>query len=160
MHSYIFADENGLFCLYEGRNGPTEKALMCSENALMKGHGEDEWRSLHAFFILLSYGLASLPTHSNILHHKPLSAKRFFIKVKDVKLGLLDSNSGMKEQGTRQIHLRILRDSCPKKGVYFTIPLEFLMKLMILCISSLIGTWSSIFCKASCTLKFPWYTRR
>ena len=53
-----------------------------------------------------------------------------------------------------------LRDSCPKKGVYFTIPLEFLMKLMILCISSLIGTWSSIFCKASCTLKFPWYTRR
>jgi acyl-ACP--UDP-N-acetylglucosamine O-acyltransferase len=32
--------------------------------------------------------------------------------------------------------------------------------LMILCISSLIGTWSSIFCKASCTLKFPWYTRR
>lgn len=38
---------------------------------------------------------------------------------------------------------------------YLTIPFESRTKLMILCISSLIGTWSSIFCRASCTLKLP-----
>ncbi len=40
--------------------------------------------------------------------------------------------------------------------VYFTIPRsEFFTKLTIFSISSLIGTWSTIFCTASCTLKLP-----
>jgi hypothetical protein len=60
---------------------------------------------------------------------------------------ILTLRSGYGEFGMRRHAIRT--------GNYFAIPLELRIKLMMLCISSLIGTWSSIFCRASCTLKFP-----